>query len=224
MDWSVELVANLALAMMVTALAATELRVLRQAAYAYLAMALLLVVILLVVAAMTRSEWLVVWAVVALVTKAGLISWLLFRYIKATDSRREAEPYVDFAPSVLLVLVIGIGVYRLTHAQAGLFAPGGAMIAEPYRTVLAVAAALFVLGLYTIVSKRDGIKTVIGLCLLENGVHLSLVSLAPAMPEMPIIGIVTAVFITVWMLLHVLMGVKREFGSIDTAQLRTLRE
>jgi len=222
-EHSVEFVSNLALAMMVTSLAAVELRSLRLAAYAYLAQALLMVSILLAVALATHSEWLLVWAVVALITKAGLISWLLLTYIRRAGVTREAAPYVDFAPSLLVASVLMIGFYKLTHAQALFLSPAAAPIVEPYRTNLAVAFTLFALGLYGIITRRDAIKAVIGLCLLENGVHLSLVSLAPAMPEMPIIGLVTEVFISVWMLLHVISGVQREFGSTDTAELRTLR-
>lgn len=223
MEHPLQFIANLALAMMLTSLAAVELRSLKLAAYFYLAQALLMVSILLAVAFATHSEWLLVWAVVALITKAGLISWLLLRYIKRSGVPHEAPPFVDFAPSLLLAAALMVGFYKLTHAQALFLSPIGAPIVEPYRTNLAVAFTLLVIGLYGIITRRDAFKAVIGLCLLENGVHLSLVSLAPGMPEMPIIGLVTEVFISVWMLLHVISGVQKEFGSTDTAQLRTLR-
>jgi len=223
-DQPVDFVASLALAMMVISLIAVELRALRFAAWAYLGQALLLVTILLVFAFATHSEWLLVWAVVALVTKAGLIPWLLFKYIAKMEVTREAEPYVDFAPSLLFASVLMVGLYRLTHAHTELLGPGTTAALEPFRTNLAVAVTLFALGLYAIISRRDAIKVIIGLCLLENGVHLSLVSLAPAMPEMPIIGLVTEVFITVWMLLDLVLGVERTFGTTDTAVLQKLKE
>lgn len=223
MEQPLQFIANLALAMMLTALAAVELRSLKLAAYAYLAQALLMVSILLAVAYATQSEWLLVWALVALITKAGLISWLLLSYIRRLGVGREAPPFVDFAPSLLIAAALMVGCYKLTHAQALVLSPIGAPIVEPYRTNLAVAFTLFALGLYGIITRRDAFKAVIGMCLLENGVHLSLVSLAPGMPEMPIIGLVTEVFISVWMLLHVIAGVQREYGGTDTAQLRVLR-
>ncbi|MBC7288671.1 MAG: hydrogenase 4 membrane subunit [Armatimonadetes bacterium] len=223
MQQPVPFVANIALAMIVTSLIAAEIRALRISAFAYLIQALLLVSIFVAIAFATGSEWLMVWAFVALVTKATLIPWLLFAYIRRTGVATEAPPYIDFAPSVLLACVLMVLFYKLTHVHAEFLAPGPEIATEPYRTTLAVALTIFTLGLYAIVSRRDAIKSVIALCLLENGVHLSLVSLAPGMPEMPIIGIVTEVFVTVWLLLYVISGIQQVFGTTDTAMLRTLR-
>jgi hydrogenase-4 component E len=223
MEQSVSFVAQFALAMIVTSLIAVEVRLLRVAAYAYLAQALLLVSIFIAFAMATGSEWLMVWAFVALITKATFIPWLLFAYIHRTGVTREAPPYIGFAPSVLLACVIMVAFYKLTHAHAAFLAPTAAVAEEPYRTNLAVALTIFTLGLYAIASRRDAIKSIIALCLLENGVHLSLVSLAPGMPEMPIIGIVTEVFVAVWLLLYVISGIQQVFGTTDTAALRTLR-
>ena len=65
-------------------------------------------------------------------------------------------------------------------------------------------------------------KTVIGLCLLENGVHLSLVSMAPALPETALFGVATEVVVTVFLLLYVIAGVYQQFGTTDTLQMREL--
>ncbi|MCJ7751195.1 MAG: NADH-quinone oxidoreductase subunit K, partial [Armatimonadetes bacterium] len=80
----------------------------------------------------------------------------------------------------------------------------------------------FVLGLYAILSRRDAIKTVIGLCLLENAVHLSLVSLAPDMRETALIGITTEVVVTVYLLLYVIAGIREKVGTTDTYELAEL--
>jgi hydrogenase-4 component E len=72
-------------------------------------------------------------------------------------------------------------------------------------------------------TRRDAIKTVIGLCLLENGVHLSLVSLVPDLPETTLFGIATEVVITAFLLLYVIAGVHRQFGTTDTLQMNELR-
>jgi hydrogenase-4 component E len=79
------------------------------------------------------------------------------------------------------------------------------------------------LGLFCILVRRDAIKTVHGLCILENGIHLSLVSLAPTLTETVLIGMVTDVVIAVYLLLYVIHGVYEKFGSTDTFQLKTLR-
>jgi hydrogenase-4 component E len=94
---------------------------------------------------------------------------------------------------------------------------------DVYRTNLAVASTVFALGLYAVLTRRDAFKTVIGLCLLENAVHLSLVSLAPELPETALFGVATEVVVTVYLLLYVIGGVRKEFGTTDTFRLRELR-
>jgi hydrogenase-4 component E len=85
-----------------------------------------------------------------------------------------------------------------------------------------VALTVFVLGLYAILSRRDAIKTVIGLCLLENAVHLSLVSLAPGLKETALIGIATEVVVTVYLLLYIIAGIREKLGTTDTFALSEL--
>jgi hydrogenase-4 component E len=116
-----------------------------------------------------------------------------------------------------------IAFYELTHSQADLLAPTPLAQEEVFRTNLAVAATVFVLGLYAILTRRDAIKTVIGLCLLENGVHLSLVSLVPELPETALFGVATEVVITVFLLLYVIAGVYQQFGTTDTLRMSELR-
>ena len=77
--------------------------------------------------------------------------------------------------------------------------------------------------MYAVLTRRDGLKVVIGVCLIENGAHLSLVSLAPGMHETVLIGVVTDVVVAVYLLLHLVRGVASELGSRDTSVLRELR-
>ena len=86
-----------------------------------------------------------------------------------------------------------------------------------------MAPAVFVMGLYAILTRRGAVKTVIGLCLLESGVHLSLVSLVPGLPETALFGIATEVVISAFLLLYVIAGVFQQFGTTDTLALRELR-
>jgi hydrogenase-4 component E len=216
------MVANLALAMVATSLTAVETRNLRVAAYAYLAQALLLVAIFFVFAFELNNPLLFVWAAVALVTKATLIPALLFNYLGKTHTQ-ETRPTIGLGVSVVIASIIMVAFYKLVHSQIHFLAPTALATGEPFRTNLAVALTIFTLGLYAMVTRRDALKSVVALCLLENGVHLSLVSLAPNMPEMPVIGIVTEVFVTVWLLLYIIRGVNEQFGTTDSSALQQLR-
>lgn len=214
------LIESLSLTMLITSVAAVEMRRLRFSAVAYLCQALLMVALLLSFAPLNPSlYW---WAATALVTKAVLTPWFLFRALHGLDDR-ELKPVIGFGPSAVIACLLMLAFYHLTHGRVSLLAPSEMARLEIFRTNLAVASTVFALGLYAVLTRRDAIKTVIGLCLMENGVHLSLVSLAPGLPETALFGVATEVVVTVYLLLYVIGGVRQQFGSTDTFQLRELR-
>mgnify|MGYP005835864781 FL=1 len=216
---SPELVHTLSLLMVLTSFAAVEARRLRHATIAYMAQALLICGLL--VAYSAQNTALLYWAATALVTKAIIVPWLLWRSTEGSD--HEMRPLIGFGPSAVLVIVLTAVMYKLTHTHAGLFINIGGGLARLAETNLAVAFTVFALGLYAILSRRDAVKTVIGLCLLENGVHLSLVSLAPTIKETALAGIATEVVVTVWLLLYIIGGIRGKFGTTDTFRLSELQ-
>jgi hydrogenase-4 component E len=214
------LIETLSLILVITSVAAIEMRRLKFSVVAYVAQALLIVSLLLCFATVNKAlYW---WAGTALITKAILTPWFLFRSIRGTDDR-ELKPVIGFGPSVIVAALLMLGFFHLTHGQVKLLAPTGIAQLGVFRTNLAVASTVFALGLYAVLTRRDAIKAVIGLCLLENGVHLSLISLAPELPETALFGVATEVVVTVYLLLYVIGGVRQEFGSTDTFRLRELR-
>lgn len=214
------LIETLSLTMVITSVAAVEMRRLKFSAVAYLCQALLIVGLLLSFAPVNRAlYW---WAATALVTKVILTPWFLFRALRGVDDR-ELKPVIGFGPSAVIAGLLMLSFFRLAHGRVALLAPSEMAQLELFRTNLAVASTVFALGLYAVLTRRDAIKTVIGLCLLENGVHLSLVSLAPGLPETALFGVATEVVVTVYLLLYVIGGVRQEFGSTDTFRLRELK-
>ncbi|MCW5977728.1 MAG: NADH-quinone oxidoreductase subunit K [Bryobacteraceae bacterium] len=212
---------TLSLLLVITSVAAVEMRRLRLSVAAYVCQALLIVALLAAFAAVNPAlYW---WAGTALVTKAVLTPWFLFRAMRGAADR-ELKPVMGLGASVIVACLLMLGFFRLTHGQAPLLGLTGMAEHEVFRTNLAVASTVFALGLYAVLTRRDAIKAVIGLCLLENGVHLSLVSLAPELPETAMFGVATEVVVTVFLLLYVIGGVRREFGTTDTFQLRELRQ
>ena len=213
------LVHTLSLLMILTSFAAVEARNLRHATVAYSCQALLICGLL--AAYSVQNEVLLYWAATALVTKAILIPWALWR--STSGAEHETEPLIGFGWSAVLLIAVLAAIYKLTHIHAGLFVEGNTELAVIAETNLAVAFTVFTLGLYAILTRRDAIKTVIGLCLLENGVHLSLVSLAPGIKETALVGIATEVVITVFMLLYIIGGIRQKFGTTDTFKLSELQ-
>ncbi len=215
---SAHLVHTLSLAMILTSFAAVEARNLRQATLAYLLQALLVTGLLAAYSVQNRA--LIYWAATALVTKAVLVPWFLWR--ATAGAEQETKPLIGFGVSAVILLALMATMYRLMHTHAGLFIDVTAPFAALAQTNLAVAFTIFVLGIYAILTRRDAVKTVIGLCLLENGVHLSLVSLAPTMKETALAGIATEVVVTVYLLLYIIGGIREKFKSTDTFRLSEL--
>src|SRR5271157_1386475 len=185
-----DLIETLSLTLVITSVAAVEMRRLKFSIIAYLCQALLIVALLLSFASVNHAlYW---WAATAFVTKAILTPWFLFRAIRGVDDH-ELKPVIGFGPSVVIVALLMMGFFRLAHSKVALLAPSGLAQMDVFRTNLAVASTVFALGLYAVLTRRDAIKAVIGLCLLENGVHLSLVSLAPGMPETALFGVAAGV-------------------------------
>jgi len=214
------LIETLSLTLVITSVAAVEMRRLKFSIVAYSCQALLIVALLLSFAAVNKAlYW---WAATALVTKAILTPWFLFRSIRGLDDR-ELKPVIGFVPSAVIAALLMTVFFRLTHGPGAFLAPTEMGQLDVFRTNLAVASTVFALGLYAVLTRRDAVKAVIGLCLLENGVHLSLVSLAPGLSETALFGVATEVVVTVFLLLYVVGGVRREFGSTDTFRLRELR-
>jgi len=217
--YDLRLIETLSLVMIITSMAAVESQNLKHAATAYCIQALLICGLILAFA--VGNPALYVWAAVALVTKAIITPWLLLHYIRKTGEQ-EVPAIIGFGPSVLLVAALLIASYTLTHRYVHFLAPTPEAAEGAFRTNLAVSMTVFALGLYAILSRRDAIKTVVGLCLLENAIHLSLVSLAPETPETALVGIATEVVVTVAMLLYVIAGIQAQVGSTDTFELSEL--
>ena len=215
---SPELIHTLSLLMILTSFAAVEAKNLRHCTVAYLCQALLICGLL--TAYSVQNKALLYWAGTALITKAILIPWFLWRSTAGTE--QETRPVIGFGISTILLVIFLGAMYKLTHTYAGLFVNVGADLAALAETNLAVAFTVFSLGLYAILTRRDAIKTVIGLCLLENGVHLSLVSLAPTIRETALAGIATEVVVTVYLLLYIISGIREKFGTTDTFKLSEL--
>jgi len=219
MPYNENLIQTASMLLIITSIAAVEASNLRRAAIAYALQALLICALILLFAAGNPNLYM--WFVVALITKAILTPWFILRYINKTGEQ-EVKPILGFGASVIVASVLLYTFYRLTHENVELLAPTPLAYEGVFRTNLAIALTVFVLGIYAILSRRDAIKTVIGLCLLENAIHLSLVSLAPTLKETALIGIATEVVVTVYMLLYIIAGIKEKVGTTDTFELKEL--
>jgi len=195
----VGLIRTLSLAMILTSFVAVESRSLRRAITAYMAQALIMVAVI------------------------GCFATLHpFRALRGGD---DAEVPARTGPLLSAVVVgsLAVASYQFVHHHVGFLAPTAEAQVEPFRTNIAVALTLVAVGIYAIVTRRDALKIVIGVCLIENGAHLSLVTLATRMHETVLVGIVTDVVVAVFLLLYIIRGAVERLGTRDTTRLAELR-
>lgn len=208
--------------LLVTLFVAVEWRNLFAAVHTYQVQSVLIALTFALYAHSLHNPALYYWSAVALLSKGFLIPWLLVRYVLKVHAE-EVPPLLSGKLSAICGLLVALLVFRWVFAHHDALVILPTLAGEPYRMNLAVAAAILVIGLFALLTRRDAFKVVIGLCLLENAVHLSLVSLAPSIPETALIGVVTDVVITVWMMLYIVAGISRSVGSIDSLSLSRLR-
>jgi hydrogenase-4 component E len=216
------LIITLYLIHFVFSLLAAELRNLKLSVVAITIQSLFLASILVAFANIADNPSLYWWSLTALITKVIIIPYLLWLYIRQLPTA-ETRPWLGIVPSVAVMFILVVIFYSFFHTNVEFLAPTMQAAVEPARSNLALALTICVLGLWVLLVRRDAAKAVIGLVLLENGVHLSLVTLAPTLPETTIIGIVTNVIITVWLLLYLAGRIFQALGTTDTAMLSELK-
>jgi hydrogenase-4 component E len=212
----------ISLLMIVTSLLAVEWRMLPEAIHTYQVQSVLIALIFALYAYSLNNPALYYWSGTALISKGIVVPWLLRRYVIRVHSK-ETPPLLNILPSLVLGIMaalLGFGWAFKHHSDLVILE---SLAGEPFRMNSAVAAAVLMIGFYALLTRRDAFKIVIGLCLVENGVHMSLISLAPSIPETALIGVVTDVVVSVLMLLYIVTGIYRSAGSLDTSHIARLR-
>jgi hydrogenase-4 membrane subunit HyfE len=133
--------------------------------------------------------------------------------------RGALSPVIDVALIVYAVLVTS----RLAPVGGGNVMTG-AGVAQRQVTTLAVSMALLLQGLFTMANKRDIIAQVIGLLVMEHGLFLAAVRIAPA--ELALLFVMSLYFyilITLTILVWILPALHRASASIEVADNTRLR-
>ena len=216
------LIITLMIAHLIASILAVEIRNLKIATIALCIQAFFLSSIFTVFALIFNNPSIYWWSLTVLITKVIIIPWLLFRYVRKLP-KAEVTPFIGYTLSISILSIILIVFYRFIHTFIEFVAPTPEAMVEPARSCLTLSFMIFALGLYVLIVRKDAIKIVIGLCLLENGVHLSLVTLAPGLPETTVIGIATNVVVAAWLLLYLTGRIFEIVGSTDTSILSELR-
>jgi hydrogenase-4 component E len=152
-----------------------------------------------------------------IVVKGFVIPSLLRRALRAANIDREVEPLLGFVPSLLLGAAATIGAavladtlpLRPEHAHS-LLVPGS------FATV--------VCGFILLMARAKAISQVCGYLILENGIYLFGLLLIHKMPLLVEAGILLDLTVAVFVIGIIVDRIQREFDSLDTRKLTSLRE
>lgn len=156
-------------------------------------------------------------AVGTMAVKGFLVPHLLRRALRAANIDREVRPLIAFVPSLLLGATATIGavavagVLPLQPEQAGsLLVPGS------FATVVA--------GFLMLMGRTKAISQVCGYLILENGIYLFGLLLINSTPLLVETGILLDLTVAVFVIGIIMDRIQKEFDSLDTNKLTTLRE
>ena len=165
-----------------------------------------------------KFAWMVV--VVAagtIIIKGFVIPSLLRRALRAANIDREVEPLLGFVPSLLLGAAAIIGA-----AALGSELP---LLPEHAKTLLVPGAfATVVSGFILLIARAKAISQVCGYLILENGIYLAGLLLINSTPLLVEAGILLDLTVAVFVIGIIVDRIQREFDTLDTRKLTSLRE
>jgi hydrogenase-4 component E len=159
----------------------------------------------------------VAFASATILIKAVLIPLMLTRAMRESAIRREVEPLIGFIPTLLFgALATGLAI---VFARTLPLAPQHAkslLLPTSFSTVLA--------GFLILTTRKKAITQVVGYLMLENGIFIMGLSLLEAMPALVEIGVLLDLLVGIFVLGIIINHISREFSSLDTGRLSTLKE
>ena len=159
----------------------------------------------------------IVVAVGTVAVKGFVIPHLLRRALRAAHIDREVEPLLGFIPSLLLGAAATVGAVALAGALP--------LLPEHAGTLLVPGAfATLVSGLLLLMGRSKAISQVCGYLILENGIYLFGLLLIRATPLIVEAGILLDLTVGVFVIGIIVDRIQREFDTLDTRILTTLRE
>ena len=152
-----------------------------------------------------------------IVVKGFVIPHLLRRALRAANIDREVRPLIGFIPSLLLGAAATIGAVALASGLPLLPEHAGSLLV-PGSFATVVAGFLLLMG------RAKAISQVCGYLILENGIYLFGLLLINTTPMLVEAGILLDLTVAVFVIGIIMDRIQKEFDTLDTNKLTSLRE
>jgi hydrogenase-4 component E len=211
------LINSLATLFLLCAFALIVARQMLSCIYAYATQSLLLAIVALTLAIASEAPHLFVLAGLALFVKALFIPWLLKRTIHGSvHEKRELDFYFDMPASLIISGILVIVAYAgTTHVLAAAAGSSG--------QALSIGVATILIGLWTMISRREAVPQVVGLLSAENGLMLSALATVPGLPLIAEIGILLDLVAAVLILGILVQNMYVAERATDTVKFQRLK-
>ncbi len=159
---------------------------------------------------------LIILGVVSMGLKGFVFPFLLSRDIREAKVRREVEPFVGYAASILIGLLM-LAASMWISARFPVPSSAGSSFVIP------VALSTVFTGLFLSISRRKALTQVIGYLVFENGIYMFGITAAGEIPFLVEFGVLLDIFVAVFVMGLAINHINREFDHIDADQLSSLK-
>jgi len=142
---------------------------------------------------------------------------MLQRALRDAAIRREIEPYVGYVTSIILgAVATGVAILFADRLPLAPQHRGSLLVPASLATVLT--------GFLILTTRKKAITQVVGYLVLENGIFIMGLTLHDALPSLVEVGVLLDLLVAIFVIGIVINHIRREFASLDVAQLDTLKE
>ena len=185
------------------------------AIYAVAAQSLLIAVAGAVLATSTGNRDLWVIAGITLAVKAIILPWVLHWVVQRMDVRREVEPVIPIAATLVLAVVIVVASFQLSASL-------GSVRQAITGNGLPVGIALTLTGVLVMATRKTALTQMVGLFAAENGIFFTAMAVTQGMPLIIEIGVILDVILAALVMTIMVLRVRSTVDA-DIADLDRLR-
>lgn len=156
-------------------------------------------------------------AAMTLALKAFLVPWMLLRLIEKFDMHREVE-------SLLYPAYINTAAASLVLFSYYVVLPIEQLSSLATRNTIAVSLAVVLLGMLTMVTRRQAVAHVVGFMSIENGLFFAAVAATQGMPMVVEMGIGFDVLVAAVIFGVFFFHIRSSIDSLDVDRLNRLSE
>ncbi len=155
-----------------------------------------------------------------LITKVGLLPWLLRKLVREeVYTRREITQAVSIPSSLIIALMLTLAAYWLSRPWLNAAAAGGALLIN-----LPIGLAGLLIGAYTLTTRREAVPQLLGILAMENSAFFAGVAVAPNLPLIAELALAFDILILTFVMGVLTRTVHEKIGTTAVGRLTQIKE